>query len=124
PATSLLMALGMDGEEILSTFYETTTVARDGGDGWKLPLDADKLRGTKPNEDLIDAKTGEVVAEAGKKITARLAKQIKEKKVKALRVTDDALIGRYIAGDIVNLETGEIHAEAGDEVTAKMLAML
>ena len=123
PVTSLLLALGMDGEEILSTFYEVVTVARD-GEGWRLPLDADKLRGTKPNEDLIDAKTGEVVAEAGKKITARLAKQIKEKKIKALRVTDEALVGRYLAEDIVNLQTGEIHAEAGEEITAKMLEAL
>ena len=102
PVSSLLMALGMDGEEILSTFYKSVTVSRD-GEGWRLPLDPDKLRGTKPTEDLIDAKTGEVVAEAGKKITARLAKQLKEKKVKALRVTDEALIGRYLAEDIVNM---------------------
>ena len=65
-----------------------------------------------------------MIAEAGKKITARLAKQLKEKKVKALRVTDEALIGRYLAEDIVNLTTGEIHAEAGDEVTAKLLETL
>ena len=121
PVTSLLMALGMDGEEILSTFYESVTVARD-ADGWKLPFDADKLRGTKPTEDLIDAKSGEVIAEAGKKITARLANQLKEKKIKQLHVTDEALIGRYIAEDIVNMQTGEIHAEAGDEITAKLLA--
>jgi DNA-directed RNA polymerase subunit beta len=123
PVTSLLLALGMDGEEILSTFYEPVTVTRD-GDGWRLPLDPEKLRGTKPAEDLIDAKTGKVVAEAGKKITARLARQLKEQKVKALRITDEALIGRYLSEDIVNMETGEIHAEAGDEVTAKMLATL
>ncbi len=123
PVSSLLMALGLDGEGILSTFYESVTVTRD-GDGWRLPLDADKLRGTKPTEDLIDAKTGEVIAQAGEKITARLAKQIKEKKVKALRVTDEALIGRYLAEDIVNLQTGEIRAEAGDEITAKQLTAL
>ncbi len=118
PVTSLLFALGMDGEEILSTFYEPITVTRD-GDGWQLPLDPDKLRGTKPVEDLIDAKSGEVIAEAGKKVTARLANQLKEKKIKAIHVTDEALIGRYLAEDIVNVETGEIHAEAGEEITAK-----
>ena len=31
PVTSLLFALGMDGEEILSTFYKTITYTRDEG---------------------------------------------------------------------------------------------
>ena len=37
PATSLLYALGMDGEEILSTFYKTITYTRD-KDGWRYPV--------------------------------------------------------------------------------------
>ena len=120
PVSSLLMALGMDGEEILSTFYEKVTATRD-KQGWKLPFNAEKLKGTKPIEDLIDAKTGAVVAEAGQKVTARLAKQLQDKKVKELRVSNEALIGRYLAEDIVNAETGEIYAEAGDEISAKTL---
>ena len=120
PVSSLLMALGMDGSEILSTFYDSVTATRQ-GEGWKLPFDAEKFKGAKPVENLVDAKTGEVVAEAGKKITARLAKQLQEKGVKALRITDEALAGRYLADDIVNLQTGEIYAEAGDEITAKLL---
>ena len=36
PVTSLLYALGMDGEEILSTFYKTITFTRD-KDGWRGP---------------------------------------------------------------------------------------
>ncbi len=36
PATSLLMALGMDSEEILSTFYNSITFSRD-GDSWRIP---------------------------------------------------------------------------------------
>jgi DNA-directed RNA polymerase subunit beta len=86
-----------------------------------MPFDPDKLKGAKPVEDLIDAKTGEVVVEAGKKVTARLAKQLRDRGVEALRVTDEALIGRYLAEDIVNVQTGEIYFEAGDEVSAKTL---
>ncbi|HEX2256552.1 MAG TPA: DNA-directed RNA polymerase subunit beta, partial [Afifellaceae bacterium] len=121
PVSSLLMALGMDGEEILSTFYSSVTTTRD-GEGWRLPFDPEKLKGAKPVEDLIDANTGEVVVEAGKKVTARLAKQLREKGVEALRATDEALVGRYLAEDVVNFQTGEIYAEAGDEITAKLLA--
>src|ERR687895_1879092 len=71
PVTSLMMALGMDGEEILSTFYDSVTATRD-GEGWRLPFDPEKLKGAKPAEDLVDAKSGEVVIEAGKKVTARI----------------------------------------------------
>ena len=122
PVTSLLMALGMDGEEILSTYY-TSTEVKQVSDGWTLPLNPEMLKGTKPAEDLVDAKSGDVVVEAGKKITARVARQLTEKKIKALKVSDAAVIGRYLAEDIVNMDTGEIYAEAGDEVTAKMLEL-
>ena len=69
PATSLLMALGMDGEEILSTFYNKITYKR-AGDHWRIPFNVERFRGLKAVGDLIDADTGEVVVEAGKKITA------------------------------------------------------
>src|SRR5688572_30208227 len=95
PVTSLLMALGMDGEEILSTFYESVTAVRD-KKGWKVPFDAEKLKGMKPVEDLIDAKTGHVIAEAGQKLTVRSARALAEKGVKALRVSDQELVGHYI----------------------------
>ena len=40
------MALGMDGEEILNTFYKTVTYKRT-KDGWRLPFNADRMRGFK-----------------------------------------------------------------------------
>src|SRR5690606_33671315 len=104
PATSLLMALGMDGEEILSTFYDTLTYVR-AGDHWRIPYTAERFRGLKAVNDLVDADTGEVVVEAGRKITARQAKQLGEK-VKAIRATEEDLVGHYLAEDIVDLETG------------------
>jgi DNA-directed RNA polymerase subunit beta len=115
PVTSLLMALGMDGEEILSTYYDKITYRRD-GDHWRIPFNVERFRGLKAVGDLVDADTGEVVVEAGKKITARQARQLGEKGLKAIKATDEDLIGSYIAEDIVNPETGEIYLEAGDEL--------
>jgi DNA-directed RNA polymerase subunit beta len=122
PATSLLMALGMDGEEILSTFYNSLTYVR-AGDHWRIPFSAERFRGLKTVTDLVDADTGEVVVEAGKKITARQAKQLAEK-VKAIRATEDDLYGSYLAEDVVNFATGEIYLEAGDEIDEKTLKVL
>jgi DNA-directed RNA polymerase subunit beta len=123
PATSLLYALGLDGEEILNTFYRQVHYKR-AKDGWRVPFDANRLKGYKAINDLVDADTGKVVVEAGKKITVRQARQLAEKGLKALRMTDDELIGHYIAEDLVNLRTGEIYVEAGEEITEKTLKTL
>jgi DNA-directed RNA polymerase subunit beta len=116
PVTSLLYALGMSGEEILNTFYKQVLYKR-AKEGWRVPFDANRLRGYKATNDLVDADSGKVVVEAGKKLTVRQARQLAEKGLKALRMTDDELIGQYIAEDLVNTKTGEIYAEAGDEIT-------
>jgi DNA-directed RNA polymerase subunit beta len=123
PATSLLMALGMDGEEILSTFYDMLTYER-ADDHWRIPYNAERFRGLKAVNDLIDADTGEVVVEAGRKITARQARQLSEKGLKAIRATEDDLYGAYLAEDIVDYSTGEIFLEAGDEIDEKTLKVL
>src|SRR5208282_1213385 len=116
PVTSLLYALGMSGEEILNTFYKQLHYKR-AKDGWRVPFDANRLRGYKAIKNLVDADTGKIVLEEGKKLTVRSARQLAEKGLKALRMTDPELIGRYLAEDLVNTKTGEIYAEAGDEIT-------
>jgi DNA-directed RNA polymerase subunit beta len=123
PVTSLLYALGMDAEEILNTFYRKVIYKRQ-KDGWRVPFDANRFRGYKAINDLVDADSGKVVLEAGKKLTVRQARQLAEKGVKALRMTDHELVGQYIAEDLVNPKTGEIHAEAGEEITEKALKVL
>ena len=123
PVTSLLYALGLDGEEILNTFYNRIVFMRD-EEGWRVPFDADRMKGFKAPVDLIDADTGEVVVEAGKKLTARSARQLVDNGLRALRASDEDLTGQYIAEDLVNAATGEIYAEAGDEITDKLLKAL
>jgi DNA-directed RNA polymerase subunit beta len=123
PVTSLLYALGLDGEEILSTFYKKAIYARS-KDSWRVPYDAERMKGVKVANDLVDADSGEVVVEAGRKLTARSARQLAEKGLKALRASDADLYGQYIAEDLYSADTGEIFAEAGDEITDKVLAGL
>jgi len=123
PVTTLLMALGMDSEEILSTFYNKLTFLRD-GENWRIPYSAERFRGMKATADIIDADTGEVVVEAGKKLTARQARQLAEKGLKAIRATEEDLLGMYLAEDVVNYATGEIYLEAGDEIDEKTLKVL
>ncbi|HEY6994888.1 MAG TPA: DNA-directed RNA polymerase subunit beta, partial [Xanthobacteraceae bacterium] len=123
PVTSLLYALGMDAEEILNTFYRKIIYKRQ-KDGWRVPFDANRFRGYKAINDLVDADSGRTILEAGKKLTVRQARQLAEKGLKALRMTDQELVGHYIAEDLVNPKTGEIYAEAGEEITEKNLKTL
>jgi DNA-directed RNA polymerase subunit beta len=123
PVTSLLYALGLDGEEVLNTFYRKVGYKRQ-KEGWRVPFDANRFRGYKAVNDLVDADSGKVVLEAGKKLTVRQARQLAEKGLRALRMTDPELIGRYLAEDLVNPSTGEIYAEAGEEITEKNLKLL
>jgi DNA-directed RNA polymerase subunit beta len=123
PATTFLYGLGMDGEEILTTFYDVVPFEKRPG-GWATPYKPERWRGVKPEFPLIDADTGEEVAPAGTKISARHAKRLQDNGLKTLLLSPEALVGRYLARDEVNVETGEIYAEAGDELDAQSIATL
>ena len=126
PATTFLMALGMDGEEILTTFYDVVPYVKQEGvaGGWATPYKPERWRGVKPEFPLIDADTGEEVAPAGTKISARQAKRLADAGLKTLLLSPEALVGRYLARDEVNPNTGEIYAEAGDELDVTSIAAL
>ena len=113
---------GMDAEEILSYFYGKVVFDRT-PKGWARPFDPEAFRGAKLLEPLVDAATGEVVAEADTKLTPRQARKIAETTKEVLIGRAD-LLGRFVAEDIVNLETGEIYAEAGEELVEARLTAL
>ncbi len=113
-------AQGMSKEEILAYFYGTT-VFTHGKKGWKAPFDPARFRGVKLAHDLVDAKTGKAKAEAGAKMTPRLARKLAEEGLQEIVVAKEELIGRYLAIDVVNESTGEIYAEAGDEINEALL---
>ncbi len=123
PATTFLYALGMDGEEILTTFYDVVPFEKRAG-GWATPYKPERWRGVKPEFPLVDADTGEEVAPAGTKITARQAKKFADGGLKTLLLAPEALTGRYLARDAVNVATGEIYAEAGDELDVPTIQAL
>jgi DNA-directed RNA polymerase subunit beta len=76
------------------------------------------VRGTRPTYDIVDAKTGEVLFEAGKKVTPRAVKKlIDDGEVKELLLPFDHIQGKFVAKDIIDEDTGAIYVEAGDELT-------
>ena len=125
PVTTLLYALGYDDEAILDTFYDRIELVADKkGGGWKMPYVAERMRGVKMSHDVLNASTGEVVVEAGGKLSARQAKKLAEEGLKTILISDDAVYGRYLAEDVINMQTGEIYGEAGEEIDKELLAKL
>jgi DNA-directed RNA polymerase subunit beta len=114
---------GMDGEEILNTFYQQV-IFKLGSKGWSRSFEPDSFRGLKLTENLVDAISGEVVAEKETKLTARAARKIAEGGTTEVLVGRADLIGRFVAEDLVDTTTGEIWAEAGDELTEPKLAAI
>ncbi|MCJ8138512.1 DNA-directed RNA polymerase subunit beta [Falsirhodobacter halotolerans] len=118
PVTTLLYALGLDQDAIMSAYYDTVSYKYEKNKGWVTKFFPDRMRGTRPAYDLIDAATGEVICKAGDKMTPRMVKKlIDEAQVTELLLPFDRIVGRYVAQDIINEETGEIWVEAGDELT-------
>ena len=118
PVTTLLYALGLDQEGIMDAYYNTVDYTLQRGQGWVTKFFPERVRGTRPTYDLVDADSGEVIAEAGKKVTPRAVKKlIDEGNVKNLLVPFDRILGKFVAKDIINEETGAIYVEAGDELT-------
>ena len=113
---------GMDAEEILGMFYGQVPFTRT-AKGWARPFDPEAYRGITLAESLTDADSGDVVAEAGAKLTTRTARKIAEN-TKTVLVGRADLLGRYVAVDLVNEETGEIYADAGEELAEARLAAI
>src|SRR5262249_58141180 len=108
--------------EILAAFYGQVVYKRE-KDGWNTSFDAESMRGVKLTHDLVNGKTGKVVADAGAKLTPRLLNRLKEQGLKEIRVSSEELIGRYAALDVINDKTGEIVVEAGTELTQARLEL-
>ena len=113
---------GMDQEEILTHFYSQVVFDRT-PKGWARPFDPEAFRGIKLMEPLIDAATGEIVADTESKLTIRQLRKIAEN-TKEVLVGRTDLLGRFVAEDLVNMDTGEIYAEAGEELAEARLAAL
>ncbi|MEM9668540.1 MAG: DNA-directed RNA polymerase subunit beta [Pseudomonadota bacterium] len=123
PATTLLYALGYDTDDILDSFY-TKSLYRLDKKGWITGYRQEAWKGSKPDFDLVDAKSNKVVAPAGKKITVLGARKIAEGKTDEILLPSTALGGKFLATDVVNMETGEIYGEACDELTQELIAEL
>lgn len=78
----------------------------------------------KLNQNLVNAETGDIVAEKDTKITPRMAKKFQADGLKSILVTEEDLYGLYLANDFIDEASGEIFLEAGDELTKEALEII
>ena len=123
PVTTLLYALGLNGEDILNHFYKTAVYER-ATNGWRVPYVAENWRQSKPSFDVVNGDTGEVVFPAGQKISPRAANKAGKDGLTMLLIPTEEIFGRYSAFDLIDESTGRIFIEAGDEVTPENLEQL
>jgi DNA-directed RNA polymerase subunit beta len=115
-------AEGMSKEEVLAYFYDTVAYVEH-KKGWQAPFDPEAYRGVTLEQDMINAKNGRVVAEAGTKMTPRQCRKLSESGLTEIVVPMEDMLGRYVACDLINESTGEVIAEAGDELTEEMFEL-
>ena len=120
PATVMLRALGLSTQEILDTYYDKVAVNFKKGEV-HLGFEPLFYEGVKLVSDLVDADSGEVLAEAGAKAKRRTLRKAKENGTAWIKLQEDDLLGRYLAEPMIDKETGEVLFEAGAEITADVM---
>src|SRR5690606_36115030 len=123
PATIVLRALGMSNQEILDTFYDKITYKKS-KKGWSTAFNPETYKGIKIASDLVDAKTGKIVADDGNNLTQLKSRKLHEDVLNELLVNVKVLATHYAATDNVNPKTCEVLLEAGDNFTPAVLASL
>nr|VFJ92393.1 MAG: DNA-directed RNA polymerase subunit beta [Candidatus Kentron sp. H]VFJ93433.1 MAG: DNA-directed RNA polymerase subunit beta [Candidatus Kentron sp. H]VFK00306.1 MAG: DNA-directed RNA polymerase subunit beta [Candidatus Kentron sp. H] len=115
PATILLRALGYSTSEILEMFFDVNTFTVQ-EEGLEVNVIPDQLRGETLNFDITSAR-GQVIVEAGRRITSRHILLMKEADITTLHVPDEYAFGKVIAHNVFYEETGEVIARVNDELT-------
>ncbi len=114
---------GMSKEEILAYFYDIDTFIAD-KKAWKAKFVPERMKGVKFDFDLINAKTGDVVLEQGKKLTQRTAQKLADEGLEYYKVDAKQMLGKFLANEIVEKKSGEVIAEAGDEITEELFGKI
>ncbi|MAZ40048.1 MAG: DNA-directed RNA polymerase subunit beta [Legionellales bacterium] len=122
PVSIILRALDYDTQEILDLFYDVTTFQLN-GDTFQMEFIADRLRGESAFTTLCD-KTGEVIVEEGRRISARHIRLLEKAGIKALDVPVEYMLNKALAKTYIDETTGEVIANANDLITPELLQQL
>jgi DNA-directed RNA polymerase subunit beta len=125
-ASTLLLALGYSKAEIADEFYANETYTFDPKtEKWKTKFNPENYKAKNFSEEVIDAKTGEVVIKLGDKINFLNAKKLANDGLKDILVSRESLFGKFLHRDVkVNDDeegTFAIGTELNDAVIQQIL---
>ncbi len=125
-ASTLLLALGYTKAEIADEFYDNEQYTYDAKtEKWKTKFNPENYKAKNFAEEVIDAKTGEVIIKLGDKINFLNAKKLANDGLKDILVSRESLFGKILHRDIkVNDEeegTFKIGTELNDTVIQQIL---
>src|SRR5210317_1468126 len=100
-ASTLLMALGYSKTEIANEFYDKEQFTFDPKtQKWKTKFNPENYKAKNFSEEVIDAKTGNVVIKLGEKINYLNAKKLANDGLKDILVSRESLYGKFLHKDI------------------------
>jgi len=125
-SSTLLLALGYTKSEIVDEFYESEQYTFDTKtEKWKTKFNPENYKAKNFSEEVIDAKTGEVVIKLGDKINFLSAKKLANDGLKDILVSRESLFGKFLHRDVkVNQEEDgvfKIGTELNDTIIQQIL---
>jgi DNA-directed RNA polymerase subunit beta len=121
PVTILLQALGYSTEQVLRAFYPIEHVVYEATRGMFEKRVSELLTGQAPSEDIIDPKSGEMIAKADRKISRATARRLTSAGLETVPIGTDELLGKYLAHDVIDETTGEVVVGINEEITPDVL---
>jgi DNA-directed RNA polymerase subunit beta len=123
PATILLKAFGYSEEEILSYFYPIEKIIIH-KDALRSIVDVKSLQGQRITEDIVEPKSGEVLAKKGEKFSKKVLKKLIDLDLNDIPVSSTYVEGRVAACDIVDPQTGEVLVRTNQAFTEEDLGRI
>ena len=99
--STLLMAIGLTKDEIVDEFYSSEQYTFDSKtEKWKTKFNPENYKAKNFSEEVIDAKSGEVVIKLGDKINFLNAKKLANDGLKDILVSRESLFGKFLHRDV------------------------
>ena len=122
PITTILFALGNNKEKIIETFYTTDDYKYNTETKkWTTDFNPENFkRPIKLSYDLIDAKNNKKILSKGEKLNIIIAKKLHEKGLNSITISNEEIVGKYIAKDVKD-KNGEVIVGGGFDITEEQL---
>ncbi len=124
-ASTLLLALGFSKSEIVDEFYDSEQYTFDTKtEKWKTKFNPENYKAKNFSEEVIDAKTGEVVIKLGDKINFLNAKKLANDGLKDILVSRESLFGKFLHRDIKVSDEEEGTFKIGTELNDTIIQQI